>query len=175
MSSDEIQYSRIPDIRKIGRPKKFESVEQLEDAIQEYFNSCFMPKMRQVKIKTGDEVEYIDEQVLDTNGDPVFIQIQPFTITGLAISLGTTRETLLDYENKQENAAFSDTIKMAKQRIQQYAENYLYTGKNPTGAIFNLKNNYGWVDRRETDLTTKGDKIQSGVIESKAADILKDD
>ena len=37
-----------------------------------------------------------------------------------------------------------------------YAENSLYSGKNVVGAIFNLKNNYNWKDKNETELTHKG-------------------
>lgn len=77
---------------------------------------------------------------------------EPYTITGLALALDTTRETLLDYEGKD---VYSDTIKKAKQRCHNYAEKYLYTGKNVTGAIFNLKNNYGWKDKTEQDLNVK--------------------
>ena len=47
---------------------------------------------------------------------------------------------------------------------QQYAEESLFIGKNPTGAIFNLKNNYEWKDKNETDLTTDGKKIEGLVI-----------
>jgi hypothetical protein len=170
------RYSQIPQIRGKGRPKKWESVEELETQIQAYFDSCFMVKTERIKIKDPDgNEEWIDSIATDKDGNEIYIQIKPFTVTGLAVALDTTRETLLDYETKPENAHFSDTIKKAKQMIQQYAEDYLFNGKNPTGAIFNLKNNWGWVDRRETDITSKDKQIMPGVIEAKAADILEDD
>lgn len=112
-----------------GRPPKFESKEQLQNLIDLYFISC-----------------------QDEKGE----WKKPPTITGLANALDTTRETLLNYEDKEE---FSDTIKRAKEQVHQYVEEYLFTGKNQTGAIFNLKNNYGWKDKTETDLTTGGEKI----------------
>lgn len=71
---------------------------------------------------------------------------RPYSITGLALELDTSRETLLNYEQKQE---FFDTIKRAKLRCENFAEEKLFTARNVTGAIFNLKNNYGWVDRQE--------------------------
>jgi hypothetical protein len=178
MSSNYDHYgvvTKIPSVRRVGRPKKWETVEELEKQIEEYFDSCFIPQTRTVKIKSGDETEHVEEYVLDKDGNTKYIQVQPFTITGLAIALDTTRETLLDYETKPENAEFSDTIKKAKQIVQNYAESFLFNGKNATGAIFNLKNNYGWVDRRETDLTSKDKQIMPGVLEAKAADILEDD
>lgn len=175
MSSEMIRYSQIPQIRKVGRPKKWETVEELEEQIQAYFNSCFMVKTERIKIKDPETggTEWVDSVAKDREGNDIYIQIKPFTVTGLAVALDTTRDVILDYENKPENAEFSNTIKKAKQMIQQYAEDYLFNGKNPTGAIFNLKNNWGWVDRRETDLTTKGDKLQPGVVEAKTKDILE--
>jgi len=80
---------------------------------------------------------------------------KPFTITGLALALDTTRETLMDYEKKGE---FSDTIKKAKARCENYVEEYLFEGKNQTGAIFALKN-YGWKDKSEYDHTSAGKPI----------------
>ncbi len=74
---------------------------------------------------------------------------KPYTITGLALALDTTRETLLDYRNKSEFAEYSDSIKKAKQKCQNYAEECLFAGKNVAGVIFNMKNNYKWVDKQE--------------------------
>lgn len=173
------KFSQIPSVK--GRPKKFQSVEELEDLIEKYFRSCFLKVQRRELVREKDsddpdsEAEFAWVDVVDDDGNPMYEQIRPFTVTGLANALDTTRETLLDYENKPENAAFSDAIKRAKGFIHQYAEEYLFEGKNQTGAIFNLKNNYGWVDRTETDLTTKGDKINPSVVAAKVDDILKTD
>jgi hypothetical protein len=76
----------------------------------------------------------------------------PYTITGLALALGTTRDLLIDYEDKDE---FSDTIKEAKAKCHNYAERKLFEA-NATGPIFNLKNNYGWKDKTEVDNTVTG-------------------
>src|SRR5690606_9482293 len=137
-----MEYQHYSTLPKLGRPKKFETVEDLENQILEYFRSCFTPLTKRKRVKDPETgiIEYVDVPQKDGNGEQLFAQVRPFTVTGLAVALDTTRETLLDYENKPENAAFSDTIKKAKQRIQQYAEDYLFSGKNPTGAIFNLKN-----------------------------------
>lgn len=138
-----------------GRPKKFESAEQMQQLIDEYFASCFDFKRdmfgNRLVDKTatrakGDEPNYIIEQV------------RPFTITGLAVALGTTRDLLLDYGYDQE---FSDTIKTAKEQVHQYAEESLYT-KGAAGAIFNLKNNYGWRDKTEVDSTVVADVTSNG-------------
>lgn len=78
----------------------------------------------------------------------------PYTITGLALALGTCRQTLLNYEERDE---FLDTIKQAKLKCENYAEKRLFKDGKPTGAIFALKN-YGWVDRSEHDLLVAGDQ-----------------
>jgi hypothetical protein len=73
---------------------------------------------------------------------------EPLTITGLAIALETSRETLMNYEKKDE---FFDAVKSIKLVCENYAERALL-GKNPTGPIFALKN-YGWRDKREIEHT----------------------
>lgn len=87
---------------------------------------------------------------------------RPLTVTGLALALDTTRETLLDYEEKDE---FSYTVKRAKLIIQNYVEEYLFNGKNVAGAIFNLVNNYGWTNKSQTDVTSGGDKVHYNIIQ----------
>ena len=74
---------------------------------------------------------------------------RPYTITGLARALGlNSRQALLNYEGKP---AFLDTVKKAKLRCQEYSEECLYTNRQVAGVIFNLKNNYGWVDKQEVE------------------------
>ena len=74
----------------------------------------------------------------------------PLTITGLALALGTNRQTLINYQ-KNLGGEFDTIIKKAKLMVEGYAEQYLYTGRNVAGAIFNLKNNYGWIDKKEIE------------------------
>lgn len=89
---------------------------------------------------------------------------RPYTITGLGMVLDTTRDILLNYENEvhasldEEKAKqISNTIKKAKKKIHNYAEEYLFQGKNQIGCIFNLKNNWSWADKQEIITTTKYD------------------
>jgi len=114
-----------------GRPLKFKSVEELQNAIDGYFQSCEDPEK------------------------PGFYH-KPLTITSLAVHLDTSRETLLDYQNKDE---YSDAIKKAKQFIHAWTEEQLYRNTQVTGVIFNLKNNYGWKDKTEQDITSAGKPI----------------
>jgi hypothetical protein len=80
--------------------------------------------------------KYFDE--CDQNSDP-------YTITGLALALDTWRSVLCDYENS-EDKEFSNTIKKAKARVENFAEKRLYQQSSPAGPIFALKN-FGWTDR----------------------------
>jgi hypothetical protein len=112
-----------------GRPLLFGTVEDMKKKIDEYFNSCY-------------------RVVEDDKGNKNTENIRPLTITGLALALDTNRETLLNYGNKEE---FFDTVRAAKLKIQNFAEENLFTNRNASGIIFNLKNNYGWADRIETD------------------------
>lgn len=86
---------------------------------------------------------------------------KPYTVTGLALALDTDRETLINYQNRND---FFDTVKRAKLKCQNYAEEYLYNGKNVAGAIFNLKANYKWEDKQQLEHTGKdGEPIKNSI------------
>lgn len=72
---------------------------------------------------------------------------RPYTMSGLALSLGIDRVTLIRYGDRD---LFATQIKEAKDRVQaQLEENALIGKGNATFTIFNLKNNYGWKDQVE--------------------------
>lgn len=122
---------------KVGRPLKFKTVEELQEKIDAYFRQC-----------EEHEVEVIVKGVKLHVKHPL-----PKTITGLALALDTTRETLLDYENKDE---FSDTIIKAKLACQHDVEVGSLTGDlSAPASIFNLKNNYNWHDKTEQEVDSR--------------------
>lgn len=74
------------------------------------------------------------------------------TWTGLTLHLGfESRQSLNDYLEKEE---FFHPIKMALLKIENSYEKRMFTAKNPTGAIFALKN-FGWKDKQEIDQKTE--------------------
>tara|TARA_R110002126_G_scaffold271407_1_gene415297 strand:- start:479 stop:841 length:363 start_codon:yes stop_codon:yes gene_type:complete len=103
-----------------GRPSAFDTVEALELAIDNYF----------------DVDAYVGEEYLPT-------------MSGLAISIGVDRRTIVNYSNKEQ---FFPTIKAARAKVEAFLEQRLY-GNTVTGVIFNLKNNFGWTDKQEIQNT----------------------
>lgn len=149
-----------------GRPLKFKSVPELQKKIDAYFAACD-PHLETTQVleypKKEDTIGKRKVQVPDTTKEPVLVDRKristqiPYTITGLALALDTSRETLLDYENKDK---FSDTIKRAKLKIHNFTELKLFE-TNATGPIFNLKNNYGWKDKSEVDTNITGVELSA--------------
>ena len=123
-----------------GRPPKYETPEEMQRIIDLYFLAT---RVRQ----TGDTDMMIglsDDDLLIINDVPDF---SGPTISGLAYTLGMSTEALRNYEGKDE---FLATVKKAKQLVEAALEGRLYAGA-PVGAIFNLKNNFGWKDKQEME------------------------
>ena len=117
-----------------GRPKKFTDPDFMQDMINDYFAKCDL-----------------DREVIELKNGDIRLIKKPYTITGLCLHLELDRVTLLDYE---QNPMFSNTIKQAKQRVENYIEEHSLRGDiNATTAIFNLKNNFGWKDKSEVETT----------------------
>lgn len=118
-----------------GQPKKYKTVEELQEKIDAYF--------------TKQDIKYSDRLV------PVY------GVVGLASFLGVDRETLLNYGKDEE---YFGTIKAAKVKIESISEERLIAGEgNVTGVIFNLKNNYGWKDASQQEITGKDGKDFTGL------------
>jgi hypothetical protein len=149
----------------MSKNPKFKSVQELQEKIDAYFESCWAEVI--IKNQYGP-VMVPNKETGEKEPLMERIQIRPYTITGLAVALDTTRETLLDYEAKD---GYSDTIKKAKAKIEQFTEEQLFQLRNPAGAIFNLVNNYKrWVNKQETkqEITGKdGEAIPFKIIVEK--------
>lgn len=105
-----------------GRPRKYETAEELEDAVFNYF-------------KQFDEVDNLED-----------LRKKP-TVAGLALHLGfASRQSIYDYAEKGE---FSYVIKRALLALEDFHEGAL-SGNNVTGHVFWLKN-HGWADKKELD------------------------
>ena len=113
----------------MARPRIFKTVEEMQKAIDAYFK-----KQKR-------------------NG-------RPLTVQGLALALGfNTRKSFLDYEGytDEKSKPFLNTIKKAKLLIEENkVENLILGEGNPTGLIFDLKNNHGHVDKVEQQVNHSG-------------------
>jgi hypothetical protein len=101
--------------------------------------------------KNGRPLLYTNVEDLQRDIDDYFNiceeENRPYTMSGLALHLGMSRQSLVNYGNKDD---FFDTVKQARQKVENYLEEHLY-GSSVTGVIFNLKNNFGWKDKQEVD------------------------
>jgi hypothetical protein len=120
---------------KRGQPPKYETPEQLQAKIDEYF----LKGMNMRKVVVGPP-----------NAKRIEVMAMP-TITGLVLYCGfCDRNSFYMLEKLPD---FTNTIKSARTRIEQNYEEELISGLG-AGAIFALKN-FGWVDRTEIDHNVK--------------------
>ena len=129
----------------VGRPLKYKTAEEMQAGIDEYFELC------QPKYATD-----ADGNVLkDNRGNPI-TELNPPTITGLALHLGfCNRSAMYDYEARGE---FCHAVKTARSRCENWVEvNGLQGNTPPAMAIFALKN-YGWSDKQEIEHSGNADK-----------------
>ncbi len=134
-----------------GRPPKYKTKEEMQEKIDEYFESCYRP----VILFNKDVMKYVT--VKDEEGNVIKEQYRPFTVTGLADALDMTRQSLLNYSNNEE---FFDTIMRAKRKCELYAEERLYDKNGNKGAMFSLANNFeNWKNKQEVDANINATNI----------------
>ena len=140
-----------------GKHKAFETVEEMETAIQAYFTQCD-DNMAEVYDKTTGTVRTVKKPI-------------PYTVEGLCLALGCLeRQTLLNYQKEKGYEEYFDTIKNAKMKIQH---NKLIGGLNGTYncavAIFDMKNNCGYKDKQEVEQRTVQVDIDAKDLEGKSS------
>lgn len=123
-------------------------------------------KKRPIDYTTGRPPIYSSVEELEELIDNYFLYCKeynkPYTMSGLALFLGMDRRTLLNYSYKKE---FLPPIKRAKDRVENYLEEMMLNKDKPTGIIFAMKNNFGWVDKQEItqDINAKVDSVNINV------------
>ncbi|MDR9419444.1 terminase small subunit [Gracilimonas sp.] len=122
-----------------GKPKKWQTVEELQSDIADYFQECDENKRLTFVKSIGEEIE-------------VSMPL-PYTIEGLAEALDCDRDTLLNYQKQEGYEEYFGTIKRAKMKIQRNKVERGLMGVAPSSTtIFDLKNNHGYVDKTIQDL-----------------------
>lgn len=130
----------MPSKKKVRRPKSghppiYETAEELEKAIDNYFASCVPSVLTDAN----------NEPIINQKTGAPILKENPPTITGLALAIGySSRQSIYDQEKREDT--FSYVIKRARLRCQNYLERGLLTNEIPQpGGIFILKN-HGWRD-----------------------------
>ena len=121
---------------KLGRPRKFETVEDIEERINEYWSDC-----------------EVNEKPITMAGLALFLGVDRKTLVNY--------KSMKDAFNKD----FFPAIKRAKQIIEMSYEEQLLQGKATAGVIFSAKNNFGWVDKMDIDNTSSDGSMTPTRIE----------
>ena len=110
--------------------------------------------------QTDDEVEervkYFFQWCVDNDVRP--------GVELLALSLGTTRQTLWNWQ--KEGGRKGEIITLAKQMLAALIENWGQTGKiNPAALCFIMKNNFGYSDNVQVELSQQDNKARVQSVE----------
>jgi len=157
-----------------GSQKRFMSPQHLQSMVDEYFESC-----------NGPLLDRYGNLVYDKDGRLVKTQVEPWTVSGLALYLGISTNTLKKYRQGRVDTlldemraetddymTFSSVVLKAKQKIESYAERRLYDRDGQQGARFVLDNAFEWVSRKEQAEIDK--MIQEGILKAKEFQLKKD-
>ena len=108
---------------------------------------------RPLKFKRASDLEEAIEKYFDTTPK------DEWTITGLALALGTTRRILIQYGQRD---LYRPIVEKAKLKVENSYELDLKK-KGQTRSIFALKA-MGWSDKQEIDVTSKGEALGNTII-----------
>lgn len=118
---------------KTGRPLKFETPEELEDKINEYFKEVDENPITKVDFKGKDAI-------------PVTYKIRrPYTVEGLCLFLGITLQTFLNYESRD---GFLEVVTRARMVIDGQKLEGAMTGEFNPNIVARL---LGLVDKKSIE------------------------
>ena len=122
-----------------GRPKAFNSAEEMVDKMHEYLASR---EQRVVEVKTSAGVQELT--------DPA-----PITVESFCVFAGITKTTFYAYGKKPKYKAI---INQFKQIVESYFVDQCVEGKPGNKADFVLKNGFAdeWKDKKDLDITGDG-------------------
>lgn len=113
------------------RPVKFKTPEEMQELIDNYFETCDNRK----------------KEIVTKQGEVITVKMPaPYHITGLCLHLDITNETLNQYQLKDR---FSEPITRAKKKCEAYAVDQLFEGNKGNKADFVLTNNFNWKNKTE--------------------------
>ena len=129
-----------------GRFRMWETEEDLQKDVDDYFKWCDENPIgkQEVSMKTAVTIEIK----------------RPYTVEGLALHLGVTRQTLWNYQKNPKYSRFFDILTQAKEKIvRSHIEGGMAGVYNPVLTKFLLTNNAQYREKVETatdgELTVK--------------------
>lgn len=142
--------------RKIGRPKTYETAEQLRRGVERYFASItyerdvvvYRPEIRE---KDGEDVLVkVPEYLLNKDGEPVqeTVWLMEPSIEDLCLSLGVSDTT---WGNYMKDETLGPVAQAAKAAIRARLVQLLNTRNSTHGIEFNLQNNFGMAQKVENN------------------------
>ena len=156
-----------------GQKRRFMSPQHLQCMVDEYFESC-----------NGPLLDRYGNLVYDKDGRLVKTQVEPWTVSGLALYLGISTNTLKKYRqgridslldemrvDTDDYMTFSSVVLKARQKIEGYAEKRLYDKDGQYGARFVLDNAFGWLSKKEQAEIDK--MVQEGILKAKEFELKK--
>lgn len=166
------------------RKIKWQTPKQLESLIEEYFASCY---------------DYLydfktQQPLLDAEGRPRKGQVEPFTVSGLALHIHISTQQLKSLSNKDidalgmptdedyEGPTYSDLITAARQKIETYAEKRLFDKDGFNGGKFVLDCAFKWgyrkelaeIEKMKKEIELKERELQLKIEQAAAAEDTED-
>ena len=152
--------------QKIGRPKNYETAEQLRRAVERYFASItyeqdvviYRPEIRE---KNGEDVLVkVPEYLLDKSGEPVkeTVWLEEPSIEALCLHLGISDTT---WGNYMKDEVLGPVAQAAKANIRARLVQLLTIRNSTHGIEFNLQNNYDFKQKVEHS-SAEGFRIELG-------------
>jgi hypothetical protein len=137
-------------MHNMAPPLKWSDPDLLEAKVESYFSSISIQRIAKDD-STNEERTYTE-------------WLEPPTLSGLAVHLGTNRVTLLNYSEDrrihkgltpEQSRKIVAALSRARSICERYTEGALFDRNKASGAQFALKNNYhGWHDKQEIVQTT---------------------
>ena len=144
-----------------GRPRRYtdEQATEWADHIQEYIDSITYWETVTEVVDTGEYDEkgnkvWKEVPKLNNKGEPIkrlqFAAV-PSTL-GFGLYIGMNKDEVSQHAARE---GFDKAYKNLRDLIEEYTASQLMTRKNVAGVIFSLKNNFGWQDKKEVEVTSK--------------------
>lgn len=135
------KLSKDPYYKIYGRMRLYQTWQEFFKKVEEYFESC----NGIIYGKFGP--------ILDDKGKPLIGQVRAYSIPGLCLYLGISRETFCSYARGGREGRYpieyTLVCEYAKQRVEDYYAQQLLTKEGQRGAQFALQCGYDWKTPKE--------------------------